>query len=353
MCGGLSCAKSYVLSLSGLRVRIAGFHRVAALAVCGSLGLLMVGCQTVKGGPERLYTAAEERASARDVTLPDMLDRYYSARNDTERIYFRNEYIARRMYIIDVEYTEYEGALTRERQEFGFATSMVSQGLNTAGAVFTPASTVRILSGLAGGVNAGRGFYDSELLLTKTVQIAQGHMRAQRDRVARTILFQRNRSSVEYPLSAALRDLEDYYRAGTITAGLIEAVGAAGEDAQIAAVDKARAQGIPDADMGRTILITDPGKPIPTVPRSRFAGVNPEGTTDYERKLQPSQIKKLREFACLTSDAKFLDVRAAVVRKLVSLGVRKSDKAEIDEVDVDYANSSVRGKANKCPAAGN
>lgn len=219
------------------------------------LGLLVGGCKTVEGGPDRLYSVEEEKQDARDDVLPRALAGYNAARSEAERIFFRNEYIARRMYVIDVEYTQYETALTRERQEYGFISSVAAQGLGTAGAVFTPVNTVRTLSALSSGVSASKGFYDSDLLLTKTVQIAQGHMRAQRDRVARTILIQKAKSSIEYPLSAALHDLEDYYRAGTVTAGLIEAVGVAGEDAQLAAADKARAQGIPD-----------PSTPIPAPP---------------------------------------------------------------------------------------
>ncbi|HXL13084.1 MAG TPA: hypothetical protein VN941_03885 [Bradyrhizobium sp.] len=308
------------------------------VAICVGLAVL-TGCQTVQGGPERLYTIAEERADARDIELPEYLNAYKATRNEVDRVFFRNEYIARRMYIIDVEYTDYETTLTKERQEFGFASAMVSQGLSTAGAVFTPANTVRTLSALAGGVNASRGFYDSELLLTKTVQIAQGHMRAQRDRIARAILLQKNKTTLEYSLSAALHDLEDYYRAGTITAGLIEAVGVAGQDAQIAAADKAQAQGIPDPGPGRTVLITDPTKPIPT--RPRFISPNPAGTTEYEKGLKPSQIADLREFACQPS-AKFTDVRGVVLTKLNKLGNRSSVEPPIDEVDFAQVRETLR-----------
>jgi hypothetical protein len=142
------------------------------------------------------------------------------------------------MYIIDVEYSEYEVALTRERQQIGFATSVVQQGLNTAGALVTVAETTRLLSGLAGATSATRGYYDSEVVIAKTIQIAQGHMRAERDIVARNILLQKGVSATIYPLSAALLDLEEYYRAGTLTTGLIEAVGTAGQAANIAASDK-------------------------------------------------------------------------------------------------------------------
>src|ERR1700681_914819 len=316
------------------------FRGIALFAILGLASLVLADCQTVRGGPDRLYSVEEEKLDARDDVLPRALAGYNSARSDVERIFFRNEYIARRMYIIDVQYTDYETALTRERQEFGFASAVVSQGLSTAGAVFTPVNTVRTLSALASGVNASRGFYDSELLLTKTVQIAQGHRRAQRDGVARTILFQKAKSSLDYPISAALHDLEDYYRAGTVTAGLIEAVGVAGQDAQQAAIDKARAQGIPDPETGRTMLITDPTKPI-SKPRI-ISGTNAAGGNKFEQSLKPAELADLRKFVCMPSSAKFVDVRAAVLTKLNKLGKRASVDPPINEVDIDDVTTILR-----------
>jgi hypothetical protein len=90
-------------------------------------------------------------------------------------------------------------------------------------------------------VNATRGFYDSELLVSKTIQIIEGQMQAQRDAVATRIItrIKNNESAVTYPLSAALHDLEEYYRAGTVSEGLIKAVTDAGNAAQDAAATKA------------------------------------------------------------------------------------------------------------------
>jgi peptidoglycan hydrolase-like protein with peptidoglycan-binding domain len=255
------------------------------IAAVLAVGMGLSGCQTVRGGPDRLYSIEEERSDARDGVLPRALAGYYAHdSSEGERMFFRNEYLARRMYIIDLEYTQYEGALTRERQQFGFGSAVVAQGLSAAGAVFTPASTVRVLSALTSGVNASRGFYDSELLLTKTVQIAQGHMRAQRDRIASEILLQRQKSIVAYPLSAALQDLEEYYRAGTITAGLIEAVGTAGDEAQVAAGVKAEAQGIVNPD-------TPLAPPLPR--RSLFVDAP-----------QPADVRTFQASLCVAVDGK-------------------------------------------------
>jgi hypothetical protein len=279
------------------------------------IGSFLSGCQTITGAPDRLYSIAEEKLLARDDVLPGLEVGYRSSGAETDRRFFRNEYIARRMYIIDVAYTEYEAALTHERQQFGFVSAVVAQSLSTAGAIVTGVNTVHVLSGLTGGVNASRGFFDSELLLTKTVQIAQGHMRAQRDRIARNILFQRAKSTLEYPLSAALHDLEDYYRAGTITAGLIEAVGAAGEDAQAASASKAAAQGVPEPE----IIIRNPTAPLSRPLRTPVV-ISPTRLTEFERGLTAKEIREFQGAVCVTTDGELgplgSTTRLAIQREL-------------------------------------
>ena len=212
-------------------------RRYVAVAAFVLAGPILSGCETFRGRPDRIYTVAEEVANAREA-LPGIATSYEFASTDNDRMFYRNEYIARRMYIIDAEFTEFETALTRERGEFGFTTALVTQGLTTAGAVFTPVNTVRTLSALAGGVNASRGFYDSELLVNKTIQIVQAQMEAKRDIVAARIFRKVDFPPRTYPLSAALHDLEDYYRAGTLTAGLIKAAAEAGEAAKDASLQK-------------------------------------------------------------------------------------------------------------------
>ncbi len=217
---------------------------VALALMAGSAAPFLSGCATLEGDPERLYPVAEEASRARaqldgTVDAAGLQARYYGASTDNERIYFRNEIVASRMYLIDVEYSAYEAALTSERQKFAFASSVAGQGLNTAGALFTPASTTKILSGLSGAVGATKGYYDSDIVIAKTIQIAEGQMRAQRDIVGKRILQRRAESAKTYPLSAAMSDVEDYYRAGTLNSGLIEAASQSGDAAANAAEERA------------------------------------------------------------------------------------------------------------------
>lgn len=247
---------------------VAKLRSLRAIAVAVILfSTALGGCKTVEGGPDRLYSVSEEvllaKAQLEGSKAPDVVGQvgeYYSIKGgspeaDASRIYLRNEIIARRMYIIDLEYTEYEAALTSERQKFGFGTSVAAQGLSVASALVTPLRSAQIVGGVASAVGASRGFYDSEIVVAKTIQIAQGHMRANRDIVAKRILPMRAVSSNLYPLSAAMRDLEDYYNAGTFTTGLIEALGQSGEAAKDAAIQKANViTGVFDLDDTTNIL---------------------------------------------------------------------------------------------------
>jgi hypothetical protein len=232
-------------------------------------GLFLSGCKTVEGGPDRLYTVPEEVAQARTLldvavpgSIPGLVERYYQAPDDAQRMFLRNEIIARRMYIIDVEYSEYEASLTSERQKFGFLTTAAASALGIAATLTSPLSSAQLVSGAGAAVLATRGAYDSEVVIAKTIQIVQGYMRASRDVVAsRQILPRLNESSVTYPLSSALHSLEDYYRAGTFTAGLIPALEESGAAAKIAAAEKAVTItfGITDTTKALSACINRPG----------------------------------------------------------------------------------------------
>jgi hypothetical protein len=234
----------------------------ARFAVPMALGAILCGCVTIQGGPDRLYPIESEVAQARGLLegVDGLVAEYYAIKSndpnaDNQRKFYRNEIITRRMYIIDVEYSEYEAALTSERQKFGFLTTTAATGLGIASTLTTPIRSAQVLSGVGAAVLGTRGAYDTEVVIAKTLQIVQGHMRAQRDNVAaRQILPRLTESPVTYPLSAALHDLEDYYRAGTFTAGLIPALRESGAAAQLASEEKVLAVSTFSPDASTAIL---------------------------------------------------------------------------------------------------
>ena len=151
---------------------------------------------------------------------------------EPERQSIRNDIIARRKYVIDANYSAYEAEFGWQNQGFGFAADTASLGLNTAGTLVPISSTTRLLGGIAGAVTGVKGNYQADLLAAKTGQIIQSQMRANRDIVAARILRNMGQSTAVYPLSLAYSDLEDLFRAGTLTSGLINAADVVGVNAQ-------------------------------------------------------------------------------------------------------------------------
>jgi hypothetical protein len=89
-------------------------------------------------------------------------------------------------------------------------------------------------------------------------------MEARRSDISARILKGMKLSTVDYPLAAALSDLEAYYRAGTFTGGLLATSQVVAADAQDAAFVKASEQGLlPDTQViVKQAVISDPRKPL-------------------------------------------------------------------------------------------
>lgn len=206
------------------------------------LGALASGCVSFSDGPARLYTVPEETQLIRDQVQQINLVQY-SSLDEASRKRIRNDYIAARMYAIDIQYTPYEAALTKERQGVGFGAAATTVALTTASGLVSPVATKNVLTGLAGFVTGARAAYDSDVLLSHSVQWIQSQMEANRAYVSNRILNGMKQSTTDYPLAAALSDLEAYYRAGTFTGGLLSTSEVIAADAQNAADSKARDQG--------------------------------------------------------------------------------------------------------------
>lgn len=194
-------------------------RRLQAVGVLAFLGTLTAGC-SVSDGPPRLYTVAEETASIR-ANMPQINLAQFSLMDEATRMKYRNDWIAGRMYAIDIQYTTFEGELTKERQAVGFGAAAAALALNTAAGLTTPVVTKNVLTGVSSVVTGTRAAYDSDVLLAHSIQWIQNQMRTQRTGIAGRIFLGMKASTADYTLAQALYDLEDYYRAGTFTAGLL------------------------------------------------------------------------------------------------------------------------------------
>jgi hypothetical protein len=269
------------------RSRLHAFALKSFLAAGAAAALS--GCQTLAGGPVRIYSQQQEMMDAK-ARLQDLEAAYYQdGIQASKKRLIRNEVIFRRMLTIDVNYSEYELSLTQERQLAGFGGATLQQGLSIAGNLVTPVQTGKILNGIAQGVGAAKGFYDSELVMAKTIPIVLGSMRAQRDIVARAIMLKKEDDTEKYPLSLALGDVEDYYLAGTFSSGLAKALEEAGAGAADAKALRIAATLSPTPEMKKK-YVSDTLKPDRPVPGN--ARRSPSKTRIAKQKPSPAPLKR-------------------------------------------------------------
>jgi hypothetical protein len=163
------------------------------LLIGAVLVAVLGGCSaSIQGAPPRLFPVATELNQVRDVLNLDWYGAYAKA-SGPDRRYYRDQAVFARMYAIDIAYGQYELALTRERQNVGFLSTLTQLGLTTAGTLVGGEETKTILAATATGVTGAKEAYDKNVLL----------------------------------------DVEEYYRAGTITGALI----GASEDASTSLVN--------------------------------------------------------------------------------------------------------------------
>jgi hypothetical protein len=304
-------------SVGGLPRRI--FGRVAVLLLAGAL----TGCIASTRNPERLIPVPVEM-EALAIDQAGLINAYNEAirTNINSARTIRNEIITRRMYAIDVQYTQYENALTRERQEIGFGSLTSASGLSTAATLVVPAATKTILSAAATGVLAAKGHYESEVLVAQTIRTIQKQMRASRNVIATGISGKMNQSVADYPLWAALSDVEDYYNAGTLTTGIIDTSTTVGEREEETKLKRQEVSQLPMSARPSAVL-NDTTTPIP--PPIVIRGVNPEGLGFFERSLKPAEIKQLQRVVgvCPRTGRFNADLRARVIS---SLGTSKDQE---------------------------
>jgi hypothetical protein len=217
----------------------------------------LTGCISTSDGPSRLYPVDVETQFIRD-NMKEVSLVQFSGLDEASRVKYRNDWIGARMYAIDINYSVYEAALTRERQNVGFGAAAATLGLTTASGLVAPVATKNLLTGLAGFVTGTRAAYDNDVLLAHTVEWVQSQMQANRAIISTRILNGMKLSTRDYPLAAALSDIEAYYRAGTFTGGLISTSQVVAADAQSAESMKAEAIQVtfsPITDLGKSIRV--------------------------------------------------------------------------------------------------
>lgn len=183
--------------------------------------VLAVGCApSFQGAPTRVFTPSSDAAELVRLAGPSQFATYEAA-DTVKQKRLRNQIIYARLYAIDLAYSQYELRLTRERQSVGFLGTLAQLGISTTGTVFGGEELKTILHATETGVTGLKEGYDKNILIDRTIDSLQKTMRANRQHVKAKITDRTTFDVSAYPLELAMSDVEEYYRAGTITAALI------------------------------------------------------------------------------------------------------------------------------------
>jgi hypothetical protein len=207
-----------------------GVARLVAGACSFLLVLALSACAAFSGYPERPVSRADEIRQMAPKMSGDAILSCMAARTDD----CRNSIVTARMYVTDLQFSTFEETLFRSTREAAFGATLGTLGLTSAAAVAS-GGTSQALSGTAALVIGGREAFQKEVLAERTVVAIHTAMRARRAQIAARILEGLQRSVDSYPLTLGLRDLNDYYDAGTILGALVgitESVGASAREAE-------------------------------------------------------------------------------------------------------------------------
>jgi hypothetical protein len=242
---------------------------VITAAVIG-LASAVAGCNTGSlGGPERISPIADEI-----IEIKAFASSYaaLSTGSPADQLLARNNLIAARMYVIDMEYTQYESQLMREGQIVDFSTKLTSGVLTTAAGLIPAMGASHTLAETATLVNGLDSAYNDKILKSQIIQNVLSSMRTARHEQATVIYANMYCATSVYPIGFALSDLETYYRAGTFQTGLVklmQTVGKAESDAK-AGQDNSKPAPTPDSqaklDANKTEATVKATAPTPAKP---------------------------------------------------------------------------------------
>jgi hypothetical protein len=198
---------------------------------CVVVGIMLTtlgGCVALSDGPERVYTVNDQATYVREnwpIPIPTPTD----GANKINR----NSFVTARMYFIDLEFNPYFARLTTQNQAGTLAGDTALVATTFLSTVLASSATKTALSAAATGIASVRTDINQDVLLSHTIQLLQLQMETSRNHIRARIQQNLQYCEIgEYTVWQALTDVEDYYRAGTLSGALESLAAATGNNAQ-------------------------------------------------------------------------------------------------------------------------
>jgi hypothetical protein len=191
------------------------------------LGILLSGCASVMESRPNLPTYQPTVVE----TLSQKYSKPESIPTDLNKLTAdqRNNILEDLIFLIDVNYHQFENDLYKGRALFDTTTDLAIIALGAAGALIDASGTQAILAAISTTIGGGRVSINKNYFREQSTNALISTMRASRKAKLNFIRDAETLSISEYPMSRALVDIVDYYNIGTIVGAFESIVSEAGE----------------------------------------------------------------------------------------------------------------------------
>jgi hypothetical protein len=198
-----------------------GFGRWAMLVVSALPAMLLTaGCATTRApyAPETSFAARSDLAALKSkFASATSISDYYSEPETRER---RNAFIAGRLVLYDLAFVDWVSRFRFGRAAEATVLDTATLGIDQAIALFGGARTKEVLGAIGAAVTGTRSSYEKNFFDEAAAGAMAAQMNAER-RAALIPIMAGTRAGIEdYPMMAALIDLNSYQQAGTIDGAL-------------------------------------------------------------------------------------------------------------------------------------
>jgi hypothetical protein len=196
------------------------------------VGLILGACSTgaLSGGPKSPFDLAADIAAVEaQLESQASIEAYYRGAETRER---RDAFVAARMSLIDLSYARYVSGLNATRAVSDTTFDIGNVAIGVANTVVGGDQDRRVLSAITAILTGTRSSIEDAFFDGQTTDLLITQMNSARRQASVRILEGLQQDIADYPLTAALVDLNEYYQAGTVHGALMSSlVSAAREQA--------------------------------------------------------------------------------------------------------------------------
>lgn len=157
----------------------------------------------------------------------------YNAETDPKKKrYIRNEIINAHIFIIDLYFYKSSQMTSLGRTTLNLGSDLAVLGLGIAGSVGPAATAKNVLSPIISGITGAKTPIEKNVFYEQTMPVLISKCEALRQVRFNEIDKKMDLGIDQYPLTAALSDLEQYFQAGTIPYALVQITATAGAQAE-------------------------------------------------------------------------------------------------------------------------